>query len=124
MTKEKAQEPLPIACTLTRDNLQDRLAWITELTRIALQSYERRGLVLELRYAPQAAEQVYEMVRKEKECCAFLAFALHEDDREVRLTITAPDDAKEAADFLFQQFVAFAGQSSVSDIAQQERKHY
>lgn len=83
---------------------------ITELTRNALQSYERCGLVLELKYAPQAAEQVREMVRREKECCAFLTFALREDVREVRLTITAPDDAKEAADFLFQQFVASVGQ--------------
>jgi hypothetical protein len=80
--------------------------WIAELTRDDLQSYERNDLVLDLKYAPEAAERFREMVRKEKECCAFLNFNLREDHREVRLTITAPEDAREAANVLFQQFVA------------------
>ncbi|HLZ39788.1 MAG TPA: hypothetical protein VKQ11_02440 [Candidatus Sulfotelmatobacter sp.] len=96
----------PIACSLTADNLKNRLAWIGELTRDALRRHERRDLVLDLRYAPEAADRVREMVRKEQECCAFLAFETHEDPDEIRLTITAPEAARKAADELFEQFVA------------------
>lgn len=106
MKDTKASEPQPIACTLTGSNFEERLAWIGELTRDALQSYERHDLVLDLSYAPLAAERVREMVRKEKTCCAFLTVDLHEGHGQIRLTIKAPEAAREAADVLFQQFVA------------------
>lgn len=96
----------PIACTLPAANFRDRIAWIGELTRDALRSYERRDLVLDLRYAPEAADRVREMVRKEQECCAFLTFAIGEGPDEIRLTITAPEAARKASDALFEQFVA------------------
>jgi len=98
----------PIACTLTAGNFKDRIAWISELTRDALRSHERQDLVLDLRYGPEARGRVREMVRKEQECCAFLTFETHEDLDEIRLTITAPEEAREAADQLFEQFVASA----------------
>jgi len=82
------------------------MAWIGELTRDALRSHERRDLVLNLRYAPDAADRVREMVRKEQECCAFLTFETHQDLDEIRLTITEPEAARKAADELFEQFVA------------------
>jgi hypothetical protein len=96
---------IPIACTLTGGNFRDRLAWIAELARESLQSYEQRDLVLELRYDLAAAERVREMVRKEQQCCAFLTFDLRQDARTVHLTITAPEEARGAAEMLFEQFV-------------------
>ena len=97
-----------IACTLAPGKFKDRLAWIAALNKDALRKYERRGLVLELNYAPEARERVHEMVRNEQACCAFLAFELHEAGNEIRLTVTAPERAREAADTLFEQFVANA----------------
>jgi hypothetical protein len=97
-----------IACTLAPGKLKDRLAWIAALNKDALRKCERRGLVLELNYAPEARERVHEMVRNEQACCAFLAFELHEAGNEIRLTVTAPERAREAADTLFEQFVANA----------------
>ena len=94
-------------------DFKDRIAWIGELTRDALRRYERQGLVLDLRYAPEAASRVREMVRKEQECCAFLTFEMLEELDEVRLTITAPAEATEAADLLFEQFVASAPKKPV-----------
>jgi len=105
MTESKTP---PIACTLMTADFKDRIAWIGELTRDALRKHERQGLVLDLRYAPEAASRVREMVRKEQECCAFLTFEMREELDEVRLTITAPPEATEAADLLFEQFVASA----------------
>jgi hypothetical protein len=101
-------EALPIACTLAPGAFQDRLAWIATLNKDALRKYERRDLVLQLSYAPESRERVREMVRNEQGCCGFLAFELHETGSEIRLTITAPERAREAADALFEQFVAGA----------------
>ena len=101
-------EASPIACTLRLGEFKDRLAWIAALNKDALRKYQRRDLVLELSYALEARERVREMVRNEQACCAFLAFELHETGNEIRLTVTAPEKAREAADTLFEQFVANA----------------
>ena len=98
----------PVACTLASGALKDRLVSISTLNRNALQKYERRDLVLELTYALEARARVREMVRNERTCCAFLDFDLRETGNEVRLTIKAPERAREAADALFEQFVANA----------------
>jgi hypothetical protein len=108
MSEAASSETKTIACTLDAVGSKDRFAWIAELNRDALRSYERRGLVLELRYAPHAIERVRELVRGEQECCSFMTFGLHEEPKEVRLTITAPEGARDAADALFEQFVASA----------------
>jgi hypothetical protein len=101
-------EASPIACTLTPGAFKDRTAWIAALNKEALRKYQRRDLILELSYAPEARERVREMVRNEQACCAFLGFELHEAGNEIRLIVTAPEAAREAADALFEQFVANA----------------
>jgi hypothetical protein len=105
-------EAAPIACTLAPGAFKDRLTWIAALNQDALRSYERQDLVLELVYSLEAREHVHEMLRNEQACCAFLAFELHEVGNEIRLTITAPETAREAANTLFDQFLAKAPTSS------------
>lgn len=92
-------------CTLAPSDYEARLAWIAELARDALRSHERRDLELELVYAADAAQRVRELVRKEQECCAILSFDLDERPGEVRLTITAPEHAREVAGTLLGQFL-------------------
>jgi hypothetical protein len=104
MTMTMTEAP-PIACTLASGAYKDRMAWIGTLTRDALRSHERRDLILDLRYAPEARDRVREMVRNEQVCCSFLAFDLREEPSEILLTITAPEAARAAADMLFEQFV-------------------
>jgi hypothetical protein len=94
----------PIACTLAPRAYKDRLGWIAALNKDALLHHERHDLVLDLRYAAQARDHVREMVRNEQACCGFLAFDLRETGDETRLTITAPETARDAADILFEQF--------------------
>jgi hypothetical protein len=113
MTEQYSPTP-PITCTLTGNNLRERLAAILALTRDALQGFERRGLVLDLSFAGTAADRVRDMVRKEEDCCGFLNFDLREVEQEVRLTITAPEEAREAADFLFEQFLGSVEQTPSS----------
>jgi len=94
-----------IACTLQPGDYKERLAWIAELARDGLLGMSRQDLRLELRYAPNVADRVREMVAKEQRCCAFLNFELAETDQDVRVTITAPERARDVADVLFEQFV-------------------
>ena len=63
----------------------------------------RRSASLSI-YAPDAIEEVRDLVRKEQSCCAFLAFDLKENAAGVLLTITAPGSAADAADALFDHF--------------------
>ena len=97
---------LPITCTLTPGDLRERLSLIQALTAEALVGYDRDGLVLTLRYAPEAVERVRAMVASEQHCCAFLNFDVREQPDVVHVTITAPEHARDAADELFEQFTA------------------
>ena len=100
MTKREAPA---IACTLGVGELQTRLAWIARLNAAALRSVQCDGLRLELRYDPQAAEAVRELMRLEQACCAFLTFRLTETPTTLDLTIEAPEAARGAAELMFGQ---------------------
>jgi hypothetical protein len=89
-------------------DFRERLAQIAALNHDALNGHRRDGLVLHLRYAAFARERVREMVDREQACCGFLTFNLREEGAEVELTITAPEEARIAADTLFDQFAAGA----------------
>ena len=102
----------PIACTLQGGSYQERLASIGELARDGLRGVSRDDRRLELRYAPHVVGRVREVVAKEQECCAFLNFELTETNEEVRLTVTAPERAREVADELFEQFAPSGGSSA------------
>jgi hypothetical protein len=99
------RDEAPIACTLQPGDYQERLAWIAEVARAGLLQFRQDDLRLELKYAASVADRVREMVRKEQQCCAFLTFDLSEVDQGVRLTITAPERAREVADVVFEQFL-------------------
>lgn len=102
----------PIACTLTGDDYRDRLASIRQLAEDALLRHERRDLILRLTYASHAAARVREMVEKEQACCAFLDFKLNDGASETQVTVRAPEDARAAADELFDQFVGNTGKAA------------
>jgi hypothetical protein len=94
-----------IACTLAGRDLQDRLALIAALTRDALCGCERADLTLKLRYAIEAAPRVHEVVRKERACCPFLSFEIHEQANEVWLAIKTPEEVQKNIDTLFEPFL-------------------
>ncbi len=98
------QDELPIACTLEAGTYRERIASIEALTRDGLRGVKRNDLRLELTFSPDVVSRVREMVGKERECCRFLQFELTETGEDVRLTITAPERARDVADVLFEQF--------------------
>ena len=85
---------------------QTRLAWIREVNRRALRSHAREDLTLRLTYAPEAADLARELVRRETSCCGFLRFDLREASDAVHVTVTAPEEARVAAQTMFEQLAA------------------
>lgn len=103
---ETLTDPPPIACTLDAGDLRERLALIAELNASALRGSRRDDLQLTLTYASQALDRVQDLVAREQACCAFLTFILEPGPREVRLTIAAPEAARQALDSVFAPFTA------------------
>lgn len=94
----------PIVCTLDGDGFSERMAWIADLNARALKKARRQDLRLELDYAPSAIADVRQMIAQEQACCAFLSFDLVEEREVLRLIITAPGAARDAAQTLFGPF--------------------
>jgi hypothetical protein len=101
-------EGTPIACALTGDAYQERLAWIARLNEDGLQSCARRANVLELHYKAEVRQRVHELRRREAECCGFLRFEVAESNDGLRLTITAPEEVSADAAPLFEPFLTSA----------------
>lgn len=107
----------PIACTLDAGDFKERAAGIRDLARRSLRQASRTPLTLTLTYGPEAADEVRELVAKEQECCAFLAFDLKTNAGATLLTITAPKSAADAADMLFNHFAPELATSNPKEIA-------
>ncbi|MHB1220272.1 MAG: hypothetical protein ACYC1L_18965 [Alphaproteobacteria bacterium] len=101
-----ADQDKPVACTLGLGDFKTRIGWIREVNKRALRSHARDGLALRLTYAADAASSVRELVRRETACCGFLRFDVREEIDAVHLTITAPEEARVAAETMFEQFAS------------------
>jgi hypothetical protein len=84
-------EPLPIACTLTVDELKDRGAAWNKLMSSGLVERERVPGGIRLRAEPGALAALIELVDLERACCAWIQFDLQGNS----VTMTA-DTAGEA----------------------------
>ncbi|MER9876397.1 hypothetical protein [Mesorhizobium sp. M0195] len=110
-------DALSIACTLGASDFKERVGGIRALARRSLRNADRTPLSLELTYGPEALEEVTDLMRKEQTCCAFLTFDLKNNSRGVVLTITAPQQAAEAADLLFDHFAPELAASNLKETA-------
>ena len=100
----ETMEAGPIVCTLNGSSFKSRMVWIADLNARALKKARRTDLRLELHYARSAIADVRQMIAQEQECCAFLSFDLVEGWRTLKLTITAPETARDAAEMVFVPF--------------------
>jgi hypothetical protein len=87
---------LPIACSLTAEELSPRLDEMAALGRAALIDARTEQTKAELRFAPDAGirVRVEAIVAAEARCCAFLHMRVHGEPDAVVLEIDAPEGAE------------------------------
>jgi hypothetical protein len=100
-------EPV-IACSLSGDELPQRLAEMTAIGRDALLSVSAEG-VLRFRADEGTRARLEAIIAAESSCCPFFSFDLREQAGALLLTITAPEGAEELALDLMNAFAAEAG---------------
>ena len=93
-----------MACSLDGESLTSRLQRINNLGQRHLRSQYQDGLTLRLQYASEAAADLEEIVKQERECCAFLDFDLKSQPTHIELVITSPAEARSAASMLYSYF--------------------
>jgi hypothetical protein len=103
-------ESLPIACSLSGDQLPRRLAEIRALGRTALISVERDKARAILRFdpTPRSRAELARIVVAESSCCAFLHMSLSDEPSAAVLTIEAPPGGEPVMHELIDAFVAEA----------------
>ena len=80
----------PIACTLTGDELPERLADARELGENALVGLEVLDRRAVLRFIGER-ERVDAFVAAESKCCSFFEFEVEEDRERIELRIVTPE---------------------------------
>lgn len=87
---------LPIACSLTAEELPRRLGEMAALSRAALTGTRTGPGHAELRFARAAGvrERVAAIAAAEARCCAFLAMRVRDEPAAVVLEIDAPPHAE------------------------------
>lgn len=98
--------PLPIACTLTADELPARLEEIRAVSRAALRAKQRDDSRAVLRFdrQPGVRDRLAAIVAAEAKCCAFLKMTLDDVPEGIRLEIEAPADAEPVLEALLATF--------------------
>jgi hypothetical protein len=96
-------DSLPIACTLSPDGMEARLALIDALAADGLldRTATETGLRVRLRDTPDVERRTRELVAAESACCSFLDFRLARDDGDLVLDISGPPDARPVIELFF-----------------------
>jgi hypothetical protein len=94
---------LPIACTLTSDATNDRVAFIDKLAEDGLIAREstHAGVRVRLRDTEDVARRTRDLIAAESSCCPFLTFSLEHVDGELVLEISGPEEAAPVVDLFF-----------------------
>jgi DNA-binding transcriptional MerR regulator len=100
-TRRRAEDGVPVACTLGRDRVGDQIdEWRTLLAGAGHQVPMPGGV--RVRFARSAdVAAIAALVAAEQACCRFFSFMLEVDDEAVTLTVAAPDEARPILDELF-----------------------
>jgi hypothetical protein len=99
---------LPNACSLTADELPERLAEMADIGAADLLTSHTSGrqALLRFRRRPNVRGRLEAIVAAESECCSFLAMELRDAGDEIELSVTAPVGAEPVLEDIV---AAFAG---------------
>ena len=100
---------LPIACSLSADEMARRGEEMRALARDALMDKSRApGFVkLEFRSGGGTDAAVHELVRRERECCPFLDIAVERAGERIVVSIRGPGEAQPVLDAIYETNVRF-----------------
>jgi hypothetical protein len=93
----------PIACSLSAEELPNRLAAISAIGRDSLLSVSADG-ALRFRAEADTRDRLEAVIAAESECCSFLSVDLREEAGELLLTITGPGEAEALVSDLVHAF--------------------
>jgi len=104
-TREMRLAELPVACTLSGDKLEDRLAtWRRLKTEFLIeQRHISGGVVLTYARASGVEETLRELARLEGECCAWADWKVDLAEDDVRLEVTTTGERVVALRSMFAQ---------------------
>ena len=93
---------VPIACTLTANQLPDRVEEWRSFLGAQVTAVEREAGAARLRLAEgdDVLAAAADLAQREKQCCAFFEFAIALDGEYRWLTVSVPDDAAPVLDEL------------------------
>jgi len=91
-------EPLPVACTLTAEELMDRSAAWNKLMTSGLVERDRMPGGIRLRAEPGASAALMDLVDLERGCCAWIQFDVKGDS--VTMTADAAGESVLATMFI------------------------
>lgn len=88
-------EKTPIACSLSGDDYQQRLAAVQAIGRRAWLDTEVRsdGVTLTFRNDGDVRDELMALAAAESDCCPFLAISLDADGSRLRVSISGPVEA-------------------------------
>ncbi|MEP7088823.1 MAG: hypothetical protein ABI776_01850 [Nocardioidaceae bacterium] len=86
---------LPVACTLGVNDGPARLQRWQHLHQAAAPTVQLADGELEVRYQPgsEVMDELKALVTEEQECCAFVSWAVTEEDEQPVLRVTAPPES-------------------------------
>lgn len=88
---------VPIACTLTAEEVPARVAaWRALVTEVV----ERDGSTLRFPPSPELAARIGALAAAEQSCCSFFTFDIRIDAGGTTLTVGAPEEAQPLVDEL------------------------
>ncbi len=93
-------QDLPIVCSLSAGDLEQRLAAIGEIGAKSLVDHEQDGgrHLLRFRSDPETREHLETVIEAERQCCAFLDLLLKDDGDRLVLSVAAPEAGQATAD--------------------------
>lgn len=105
-----ADQHPPIECTLGEEARPAREAECHELFSSALIASERTEEGVRLRFHSDdgVEEQVRDLARREKKCCAFFEFDVVREADDVRLDWSGPEDAQSLLDQIYAEASSYA----------------
>ncbi len=88
---------IPIVCTLTSEELRERRTTLLDRVGRAVQERQEREQGFAYRFAPDAFDDLVQVIRLERQCCAFLRFSLTAEpgNGPLWLEVTGPVGTKD-----------------------------